>query len=173
VAETLMLDYHRQNGVDIRIARIFNTFGPRMAINDGRVVSNFIVQALTGGEITIYGQGQQTRSFCYVSDLVEALVRLMNQAGVHDPVNLGNPDEFTILELATKVRSLTNSSSAIGHRPLPPDDPGRRRPDISRARELLGWQPMIPLEQGLKQTISYFAEKLEQEGYRVLGRVKA
>jgi UDP-glucuronate decarboxylase len=173
VAETLMLDYHRQNAVDIRIARIFNTFGPRMAINDGRVVSNFIVQALTGGEITIYGQGQQTRSFCYVSDLVEALVRLMNQAGVHDPVNLGNPDEFTILELATKVRSLTNSPSAISHRPLPPDDPGRRRPDISRARELLGWQPTISLEQGLKQTIPYFAEKLEQEGYRVLGRVKA
>jgi UDP-glucuronate decarboxylase len=173
VAETLMLDYHRQNAVDIRIARIFNTFGPRMAINDGRVVSNFIVQALTGGEITIYGQGQQTRSFCYVSDLVEALVRLMNQAGVHDPVNLGNPDEFTILELAAKVRSLTNSPSALSHQPLPPDDPRRRRPDISRARELLGWQPTISLEQGLKQTIPYFAEKLEQEGYRVLGRVKA
>jgi len=173
VAETLMLDYHRQNAVDIRIARIFNTFGPRMAINDGRVVSNFIVQALTGGEITIYGQGQQTRSFCYVSDLVEALVRLMNRAGLHDPVNLGNPDEFTILELATKVKSLTNSPSAISHRPLLPDDPGRRRPDISRARELLGWQPTISLEQGLKQTIPYFAEKLEKEGYRVLGRAKA
>ncbi len=173
VAETLMLDYHRQNGVDIRIARIFNTFGPRMAINDGRVVSNFIVQALTGGEITIYGQGQQTRSFCYVSDLVEALVRLMNQEGVHDPVNLGNPDEFTILELATKIRSLANSASVFSHRPLPPDDPGRRRPDISRARELLGWQPTIALEQGLKLTIPYFAQKLEQEGYRVLSRVKA
>ena len=166
VAETLMMDYHRQNGVDIRIARIFNTFGPRMAINDGRVVSNFIVQALTGGEITIYGQGQQTRSFCYVSDLVEALVRLMNQEGVHDPVNLGNPDEFTILELATKVRSMVKSSSTISHRPLPPDDPGRRRPDISRARDLLGWQPAISLEQGLKQTIPYFAGKLQQEGYR-------
>lgn len=173
VAETLMLDYHRQNGVDIRIARIFNTFGPRMAINDGRVVSNFIVQALTGGEITIYGQGQQTRSFCYVSDLVEALVRLMNQPGVHDPVNLGNPDEFTILELATMIRSLANSASAFSHRPLPPDDPGRRRPDISRARELLGWQPTISLEQGLKLTIPYFAEKLEQKGYRLLGQVKA
>ena len=173
VAETLMLDYHRQNGVDIRIARIFNTFGPRMAINDGRVVSNFIVQALTGGEITIYGQGQQTRSFCYVSDLVEALVRLMNQEGVHDPVNLGNPDEFTILELATKIRSMANSASVFSHRPLPPDDPGRRRPDISRARELLGWQPTIALEQGLKLTIPYFAQKLEQEGYRVLSRVKA
>ena len=173
VAETLMMDYHRQNGVDIRIARIFNTFGPRMAINDGRVVSNFIVQALTGGEITIYGQGQQTRSFCYVSDLVEALVRLMNQAGVHDPVNLGNPDEFTILELATKVRSMVKSPSTISHRPLPPDDPGRRRPDISRARELLGWQPGISLEQGLKQTIPYFAGKLEQEGYQVRGQVSA
>ncbi len=173
VAETLMLDYHRQNGVDIRIARIFNTFGPRMAINDGRVVSNFIVQALTGGEITIYGQGQQTRSFCYVSDLVEALVRLMNQEGVHDPVNLGNPDEFTILELATKIRSMANSASAFSHRPLPPDDPGRRRPDISRARELLGWQPTISLEQGLKLTIPYFAQKLKQEGYPVLGQVKA
>ncbi|MGA8573427.1 MAG: UDP-glucuronic acid decarboxylase family protein [Desulfobaccales bacterium] len=173
VAETLMMDYHRQNGVDIRIARIFNTFGPRMAINDGRVVSNFIVQALTGGEITIYGQGQQTRSFCYVSDLVEALVRLMNQEGVHDPVNLGNPDEFTILELATKVRSMVKSPSPISHRPLPPDDPGRRRPDISRARELLGWQPEISLEQGLKQTIPYFAGKLQEEGYQVLGQVSA
>jgi len=144
-----------------------------MAINDGRVVSNFIVQALTGGEITIYGQGQQTRSFCYVSDLVEALVRLMNQEGVHDPVNLGNPDEFTILELATKIRSMANSASVFSHRPLPPDDPGRRRPDISRARELLGWQPTIALEQGLKLTIPYFAQKLEQEGYRVLSRAKA
>ena len=173
VAETLMMDYHRQNGVDIRIARIFNTFGPRMAINDGRVVSNFIVQALTGGEITIYGQGQQTRSFCYVSDLVEALVRLMNQEGVHDPVNLGNPDEFTILELATKVKSMVKSPSTISHRPLPPDDPGRRRPDISRARELLGWQPEISLEQGLKQTIPYFAGKLQEEGYEVQGQVSA
>jgi len=167
------MDYHRQNGVDIRIARIFNTFGPRVAINDGRVVSNFIVQALTGGEITIYGQGPQTRSFCYVSDLVEALVLLMNQAGVHDPVNLGNPDEFTILEMASKVRSMVKSSSTISHRPLPPDDPGRRRPDISRARELLGWQPAISLEQGLKQTIPYFAVKLEQEGYQVQGQVSA
>ncbi|MGA7579294.1 MAG: UDP-glucuronic acid decarboxylase family protein [Desulfobaccales bacterium] len=173
VAETLMMDYHRQNGVDIRIARIFNTFGPRMAINDGRVVSNFIVQALTGGEITIYGQGQQTRSFCYVSDLVEALVRLMNQEGVHDPVNLGNPDEFTILELATKVKSMVKSPSPISHRPLPPDDPGRRRPDISRARDLLGWQPEISLEQGLKQTIPYFAGKLQEEGYEVQGHVRA
>ena len=172
VAETLMMDYHRQNGVDIRISRIFNTFGPRMAINDGRVVSNFIVQALTGGEITIYGEGQQTRSFCYVSDLVEALMRLMNRDGVHDPVNLGNPDEFTIMELANKVRSLIQTPSVISHRPLPPDDPGRRRPDISKARELLGWQPAVPLEQGLRETIPYFAEKLKQEGYQVVGKIK-
>jgi UDP-glucuronate decarboxylase len=172
VAETLMMDYHRQNGVDIRLPRIFNTFGPRMAINDGRVVSNFIVQALTGGEITIYGEGQQTRSFCYVSDLVEALIRLMNREGVHDPVNLGNPDEFTIMELADKVRSLIDTPSAISHRPLPPDDPGRRRPDISKARELLGWQPAVPLEQGLRETIPYFAGKLKQEGYQVVGKIK-
>jgi UDP-glucuronate decarboxylase len=172
VAETLMMDYHRQNGVDVRISRIFNTFGPRMAINDGRVVSNFIVQALTGGEITIYGEGQQTRSFCYVSDLVEALIRLMNREGLNDPVNLGNPDEFTIMELANKVRSLINTPSAISHRPLPPDDPGRRRPDIFKARELLGWQPAIPLEQGLRKTIPYFAEKLKQEGYKVVGKIK-
>jgi UDP-glucuronate decarboxylase len=172
VAETLMMDYHRQNRVDIRIPRIFNTFGPRMAINDGRVVSNFIVQALTGGEITIYGEGQQTRSFCYVTDLVEALMRLMNREGVHDPVNLGNPEEFTIRELADKIRSLIDTSSALGYRPLPPDDPGRRRPDISRARELLGWQPTVSLEQGLKQTIPYFAVKLKQEGFNVVGKIK-
>ena len=172
VAETLMMDYHRQNGVDIRISRIFNTFGPRMAINDGRVVSNFIVQALTGGEITIYGEGQQTRSFCYVSDLVEALMRLMNCEGAHDPVNLGNPEEFSIRELADKVMALINTPSAISHRPLPPDDPGRRRPDISKARELLGWQPAVPLEQGLRETIPYFAGKLKQEGYQVVGKIK-
>jgi UDP-glucuronate decarboxylase len=171
VAETLMMDYHRQNRVDIRIARIFNTFGPRMAINDGRVVSNFIVQALTGGEITIYGQGQQTRSFCYVSDLVEALIRLMNREEVHDPVNLGNPEEFTIRELADKVLSLISTTSTLGHRPLPPDDPGRRRPDISRARELLDWQPTISLEHGLKETIPYFAARLKEEGYQVVGKI--
>jgi UDP-glucuronate decarboxylase len=171
VAETLMMDYHRQNRVDIRIARIFNTFGPRMAINDGRVVSNFIVQALTGGEITIYGQGQQTRSFCYVSDLVEALIRLMNREEVHDPVNLGNPEEFTIRELADKVLALITTTSALGHRPLPPDDPGRRRPDISQARKLLDWQPTISLEQGLKETIPYFAARLKEEGYQVVGKI--
>ncbi len=172
VAETLMMDYHRQNGVDIRIARIFNTFGPRMAINDGRVVSNFIVQALTGGDITIYGEGQQTRSFCYVSDLVEALICLMNRQGAHQPVNLGNPDEFTILELANRVRALIDTPSAFSHRLLPPDDPGRRRPDISRARELLGWQPQVPLEQGLRETIPYFAAKLQEEGYQLVGKIK-
>jgi UDP-glucuronate decarboxylase len=168
VAETLMMDYHRQNKVDTRIARIFNTFGPRMALNDGRVISNFIVQALTGQDITIYGEGRQTRSFSYVSDLVEGLVRLMNKDGVSDPVNLGNPGEFTIMEAAQKVLGLINTPSAIIHRPLPPDDPGRRRPDISRARELLGWQPTVPLEAGLKETIPYFAERLKQEKVSVV-----
>jgi UDP-glucuronate decarboxylase len=168
VAETLMMDYHRQNGVDTRIARIFNTFGPRMALNDGRVISNFIVQALTGQDITLYGVGQQTRSFCFVSDLVDGLVRLMNAEGVSDPVNLGNPGEYTILEVAQKVLEMINTPSAIIHRPLPPDDPGRRRPDISRARELLGWQPAVPLEAGLKETIPYFAERLKQENLPVV-----
>jgi UDP-glucuronate decarboxylase len=163
VAETLMMDYHRQNQVDTRIARIFNTFGPRMALDDGRVISNFIVQALTGQDITIYGEGEQTRSFCYVSDLVEGLVRLMNQDGVFDPVNLGNPGEYSIMELAQKVLGLINTPAAVIHRALPPDDPGRRRPDITRARELLNWQPTVPLEAGLKETILYFAQRLKQE----------
>jgi UDP-glucuronate decarboxylase len=172
VAETLMMDYHRQNRVDIRIARIFNTFGPRMAINDGRVVSNFIVQALTGREITIYGEGQQTRSFCYVSDLVEGLVRMMNSQDLFDPVNLGNPGEFTIMELARKILDFIETPSAVVHRPLPPDDPGRRRPDISRAKELLDWQPTVLLEAGLKETIPYFAEKLKQAQYPVVATLK-
>jgi UDP-glucuronate decarboxylase len=163
VAETLMMDYHRQNGVDTRIARIFNTFGPRMALDDGRVISNFIVQALTGRDITIYGDGRQTRSFCYVSDLVEGLVRLMNADGLSDPVNLGNPGEYTIMEVAQKVLGLIKTPAAIIHRDLPPDDPGRRRPDITRARELLDWQPRVPLEAGLKETIPYFAARLQQE----------
>jgi UDP-glucuronate decarboxylase len=167
VAETLMMDYHRQNRVDTRLARIFNTFGPRMALNDGRVVSNFIVQALTGKDITIYGEGQQTRSFCYVTDLVEGLMRLMNRDVGSDPVNLGNPGEYTILEVAQKVLELINTTSAIIHQPLPPDDPGRRRPDISRARELLDWQPTVPLEAGLKETIPYFAQRLKQENLPV------
>jgi UDP-glucuronate decarboxylase len=163
VAETLMMDYHRQNGVDTRIARIFNTFGPRMALDDGRVISNFIVQALTGQDITIYGDGGQTRSFCYVSDLVEGLVRLMSRDGLSDPVNLGNPGEYTIMEVAQKVLELIKTPAAIIHRDLPPDDPGRRRPDITRARELLDWQPGVPLEAGLKETIPYFAARLQQE----------
>ena len=161
VAETLMADYHRQNRVDIRIARIFNTYGPRMALNDGRVVSNFIVQALSGKEITIYGAGQQTRSFCYVSDLVDGLVRLMNCENQTEPVNLGNPEEFTIMELAEKVLALTGSSAALVFKPLPPDDPVRRKPDISRAKAILDWQPTVPLDAGLRATIPYFAEKLK------------
>lgn len=169
VAETLMMDYHRNNRVDTRIARIFNTFGPRMALNDGRVISNFIVQALTGQDITMYGEGQQTRSFCYVSDLVEGLMRLMNTEEVFDPVNLGNPGEYTIMEVAQKVLSLINTTSAVIHRPLPPDDPGRRRPDITRARTLLDWQPTVPLEAGLKETIPYFADRLKQENLAVVG----
>jgi len=161
VAETLMMDYHRQNRVDIRIARIFNTYGPRMALNDGRVVSNFIVQALSGQDITIYGEGRQTRSFCYVSDLVAGLVGLMNCEEQTEPVNLGNPEEFTILELAHKVLALTQSASTLVHKPLPADDPVRRRPDISRAKDKLGWQPKVLLEEGLKSTIPYFAAKLK------------
>jgi len=167
VAETLMMDYHRQNGVDTRIARIFNTFGPRMALEDGRVISNFIVQALTGRDITIYGEGQQTRSFCYVTDLVEGLTRLMNVDGVSDPVNLGNPGEYTILEVAETVLGLINTPATIIHQELPPDDPGRRRPDITRARELLDWQPTVPLLAGLKETIPYFETKLKQENIPV------
>lgn len=163
VAETLMMDYHRQNGVDIRIARIFNTYGPRMAIDDGRVISNFCVQALTGREITIYGDGSQTRSFCFITDLVDGLVRLMNREDCHEPVNLGNPEEFTILELAQKILFMTQSTAQIVHRPLPPDDPVMRRPDIARAREILGWQPTVPLTVGLQETIPHFQQKLFQK----------
>ncbi len=163
-AEALMMDYHRQNGVQVRIARIFNTYGPRMAIDDGRVVSNFIVQALTGEDITVYGQGQQTRSFCYISDLVEGLVRLMNSDVFEGPVNLGNPDEYTILELAEKTLALTGSSSRLIFKPLPQDDPKQRCPDISRAKRLLNWQPTVPLTAGLQETIDYFATKLRSLG---------
>jgi UDP-glucuronate decarboxylase len=168
VAETLMMDYHRQNRVDIRIARIFNTYGPRMAVNDGRVVSNFCVQALTGQDITIYGAGSQTRSFCYATDLVEGLVRLMNREGFHGPVNLGNPEEYTILELAQKILAMTKSPAQLVFRPLPPDDPVKRKPDISRARELLQWEPAVPLTDGLKETIPYFQKKLVQNGFPVV-----
>ena len=157
VAETLFMDYHRQNRVDIRIVRIFNTYGPRMLANDGRVVSNFIVQALKGEDITIYGSGEQTRSFCYVSDLIEAIVRMMDQNDAIGPVNIGNPHEFTMLELAQKVIDLTGSKSKIVYLSLPGDDPKKRKPDISRAKKVLSnWEPVVQLEEGLKKTIAYF-----------------
>jgi len=157
-AETLFFDYHRQNGVDIRVVRIFNTYGPRMLPNDGRVVSNFIVQALKGNDITVYGDGQQTRSFCYVDDLIEGFVRMMAQDEEIGPVNLGNPTEFTILELAEKGITLTGSASRIRFEPLPADDPMQRRPDISLAKKVLGWEPKIELEEGLQRTIQYFRD---------------
>lgn len=159
-AETLMMDYHRQNKVDIRIARIFNTYGPRMAIDDGRAVSNFIVQALRGEPLTVYGEGSQTRSFCYVSDMVQALIKMMGTEDVTGPVNLGSADEITVLSLAIKIIELTKSSSKIAHNPLPPDDPIRRCPDITLAREKLGWLPKTGLEEGLLKTIDYFQKKL-------------
>lgn len=159
IAETLMMDYHRQNHVDTRIARIFNTYGPRMLENDGRVVSNFIVQALRGEPLTLYGAGDQTRSFCYVDDLVEALIRLMNVDGAHDPVNLGNPGEFTIKELAEQVVEICGSKSGVKYLPLPQDDPKQRKPDISRAQTLLNWNPTIPLSEGLSKTVGYFKER--------------
>jgi UDP-glucuronate decarboxylase len=164
VAETLCMDYHRQNKVAVKIARIFNTYGPRMDINDGRVVSNFIVQALQNEPITVYGEGQQTRSFCYVSDLVDGLMRLMERTDFETtgPINLGNPGEFTIMELAEKVIQMTGSSSKIVHKPLPPDDPTQRRPDITKAKDVLGWEPKIPLDEGLKSTIAYFDELLRK-----------
>jgi UDP-glucuronate decarboxylase len=157
-AETLFFDYWRQHKVQIKVARIFNTYGPRMHPNDGRVVSNFIVQALRGDDITIYGDGQQTRSFCYVDDLIEVIVRFMaTDAEFTGPVNIGNPGEFTMLELAEKVISLTGSRSRLVFRPLPSDDPKQRQPDISLARQMLDWQPTVSLEDGLKETIAYFA----------------
>ncbi|MBW2618123.1 MAG: SDR family oxidoreductase [Deltaproteobacteria bacterium] len=161
VAETLMMDYHRQNNVDIRIVRIFNTYGPNMALNDGRVVSNLIVQALTNKPLTVYGDGSQTRSFCYISDLIDGLVRMMNQEEIIGPVNLGNPDEFTILAMAELVIKLTGSQSVIVHQSLPPDDPTQRQPDISLARQKLGWLPQVGLEEGLAETISYFRRLLD------------
>lgn len=156
VAETLMSDYHRQAGVDIRLPRIFNTYGPRMAENDGRVVSNFVLQALRGEELTLYGSGEQTRSFCYVDDLVEGLLRLMDADGIHDPVNLGNPGEFTMRQLAEAVCRLSGTEARVKYLPLPQDDPARRKPDISKAKALLGWEPTISLEDGLERTIDYF-----------------
>jgi UDP-glucuronate decarboxylase len=159
VAETLMFDYHRQNNVDIRVIRIFNTYGPRMLENDGRVVSNFIVQSLRGEPLTVYGEGQQTRSFCYVSDLVEGMMRLMNSEHI-GPINIGNPGEFTILELAQKVKAMTGSKSEIIYNPLPQDDPKQRQPDITKAQNLLGWNPGIALEVGLERTIGDFAQRM-------------
>lgn len=159
IAETLAFDYHRENDVEIRVARIFNTYGPRMLENDGRVVSNFVVQALRGIPLTVYGTGSQTRSFCYVSDLVEGLMRLMN--GEHTgPVNLGNPDEYTILELAQKIQQMVNPDADIKYEPLPQDDPRQRQPDITKAKNWLGWQPTIPLEEGLKLTIEDFRSRI-------------
>ena len=151
-----MMDYHRQDRVDIRIARIFNTYGPRMAENDGRVVSNFIVQALRGQELTIYGSGEQTRSFCYVDELVDGLVRLMAAEGRHLPVNLGNPVEFTIRQLAEEVFRTVGTESRVTYHALPQDDPTQRKPDISRAREWLGWEPRITLAEGLTRTVAFF-----------------
>jgi len=166
IAETLMMDYHRQNNVDIRIARIFNTFGPRMLENDGRVVSNFIVQALRGQELTIYGTGEQTRSFCYVDDLVEGLIRLMNADGIHDPVNIGNPGEFTMRQLAEEVALACSADVKVRYCPLPKDDPKQRKPDITRAQTLLGWSPTIPLRDGLTRTVAYFAERIKGKDER-------
>jgi UDP-glucuronate decarboxylase len=162
VAESLFFNYHRQNDVDIRVIRIFNTYGPRMQVKDGRVVSNFIVQALRGEPITIYGEGAQTRSFCFVDDLVGAMMRMMDTDGFIGPVNLGNPEEYSIREIAEKICRLTGSSSEIETRPLPKDDPVRRCPDISLAREKLGWNPTIPLDAGLVPTIDYFRNLLLQ-----------
>jgi UDP-glucuronate decarboxylase len=173
-AETLFFDYHRQHGVDIRVARIFNTYGPRMHPNDGRVVSNFIVQALRGEDITIFGEGSQTRSFCYVNDLIEAFIRFMNPSSENEasnnypgPLNLGNPGEFTILELAEKIIRITGSNSKLKFNQLPPDDPLQRKPDISLASSLLGWTPEIDLESGLKETISYFENLLASESEKI------
>lgn len=162
-AETLFMDYHRKHGVETRIMRIFNTYGPRMNKNDGRVVSNFIVQALEGKDITVYGDGSQTRSFCYVDDLLDGMMKLMNYDGVYpNPINIGNPGEFTMLELAEKVISLTGSTSRIVHMPLPQDDPKQRKPDIHRAKIVLDWEPSIKLEQGLLKTIDYFRTVVDE-----------
>lgn len=160
IAETLTFDYYRQNKVDIRVVRIFNTYGPRMLENDGRVVSNFIVQALRGIPLTVYGDGSQTRSFCYVSDLVEGFIRLMNSDYV-GPVNLGNPGEYTILELAQTIQNMVNPDVEIHYEPLPSDDPRRRQPDITKAKTLLDWSPTVPLQEGLKLTVADFCERIK------------
>jgi UDP-glucuronate decarboxylase len=160
-AETLFFDYHRQHGLPIKVARIFNTYGPKMQPDDGRVVSNFIVQALKGEPLTVFGDGSQTRSFCYIDDMVDGLVSLMNSPReVTGPVNLGNPGEFTMIELAKQVMALTDSHCELRHLPLPADDPVRRKPDISRARDVLGWEPTVPLSEGLARTVDYFRDVL-------------
>jgi len=159
-AETLMMDYHRQNRVDIKIMRIFNTYGPRMLADDGRVVSNFIVQALKGEDITVYGEGSQTRSFCYVDDLIDGMVRLMDSENFIGPVNIGNPEEYTIMDFAKKIIAMTGSKSKITKKPLPSDDPTQRQPDISLASEKLGWKPKVSVTDGLSRTIDYFREEL-------------
>jgi UDP-glucuronate decarboxylase len=168
-AETLFFDYRRQHNLTIKVARIFNTFGPRMQLNDGRVVSNFIVQALTGRPITIYGDGKQTRSFCYVDDLIDGLMRLMDTGDeITGPINLGNPNEFTMIGLAEIVIELTASKSLIEFKPLPTDDPRQRQPDIGRARDTLGWSPSVPLREGLTKTIAYFDDLLRSQGLAVV-----
>jgi UDP-glucuronate decarboxylase len=164
-AETLFFDYYRQHNLPIKVARIFNTYGPNMLANDGRVVSSFIVRALAGKPLTVFGDGSQTRSFCYVSDMIEGLIALMNSSSeVTGPINLGNPGEFTMLELAHKVQKLTNSDQPLEFLPLPADDPARRRPDITRANELLGWEPTVPLDTGLADTVEYFRSTLVPVG---------
>jgi len=164
LAETLMMDYHRNNGVDVRIVRIFNTYGPRMAFDDGRVVSNFIIQALKNHPITVYGDGSQTRSFCYVDDMVAGLMTMMDQERLTGPINLGNPSEFTILELARKVIEMTGSKSEVIYKDLPADDPKQRKPDIGLAKDKLGWEPKVALEDGLQATIADFRDRLENQG---------
>lgn len=158
VAETLCVDYQRQYAIDLRLVRIFNTYGPRMHPHDGRVVSNFIIQALTGHPLTLYGQGRQTRSFCYGDDLIEGLVRMMEQTQDHGPINLGNPNEITVVNLAELIRTIAKSSSPLTYKPLPGDDPKQRQPDITRAERVLGWQPRVSLETGLQKTIDYFSQ---------------
>ena len=163
MAETLAFDYHRQNDVDIRVVRIFNTYGPRMLENDGRVVSNFVVQALSGQPLTVYGDGSQTRSFCYVADLVEGFIRLMNSSQT-GPINLGNPGEYTILQLAQTIQKMVNPNVQVQYEPLPQDDPRRRKPDITKAKELLDWQPTVALQAGLEKTIADFRDRMAANG---------
>lgn len=170
-AETLFFDYYRQHKLDIRVARIFNTYGPRMHPNDGRVVSNFIVQALKGEDITLYGDGQQTRSFCYVDDLIDAFIAFMSEDGdLPGPINIGNPNEFTIKQLAENVVDLTGSKSKLVYRPLPSDDPKQRQPDIAKAKQLLGWEPKVQLRDGLTKSIAYFEGLLKENDPLIMGR---